>query len=1122
MEDEEYMNANANTNINTNQNTDAQDNKQENDSNHSLEEASNSGDESKDSKDSDESKDSNDENKKDDIEELHDSFEENKSAISNESIENDDDYINLKEELDKANNLIDYFLVLGLDPSIAMNKWLYENDLENLRKLYGKELQPKILSSFPCFEKHTIAFDDSILGHCFPGGFEIIMSSYRPRPKIFSFILDNNYFNLNYPQKYLTCLLIYENITGYRMLYEQNQRLTEALKEPDSEYNSIPDNREMAHIVKNPKIYIPKCILIMSLYPYFGEFEKILMEIYNYSINLTYKEEKEEEKDDKKVKKASISINKKKKKVMRDINLPVDKIIENLCIEVPEPPRGVSYLEYSLNNEKRIIRQNLMNKLPLININLKQIFFNYEVKDIVAMYNYLFLETRILFFSRDIDVLNVYIYGLLSLLYPFQYQYQIVTILPEQNFEIMESITPFIAGINQTFQEDFFEKRGYTLSDLIVVVDIDCNRLVLINEESKVPEFPKNNEKKLRNSLQDVVNRYLGNIIKQSKKKGFDNQRVRETFSAKGDYLPHEEDLEQIYARSKTKMSVKKNLEDLNSLISFKEDNIEEVFSNFNIDYDFNREIHEIFFNFNALLLANYSKFLNLDFYSSNIMPCLEILFKVEDYLKEVPPQDKDFYEKFISETQIFGDFLYLRMIPKNSKEKIRILLFDEKINENSTTIFSKPPPMIFTNCVEYNFKEKSEIKGPRELNKDDIDYYRDLKNRKKLLEYGILITKDNNEDDKIIFKYPIFPKLTTKIFFQNMLDYSPPKNWNDIIDNINVDIISKSHLGGVTLRQSDMKNYVYLCWMQMWAMTFWYCEEIEKKYRFQQLLNVLENSHCYEMEIFNLLFEAISAYGKDYMVLKLYDLILKQHLNPSYKVHSTVMKILEKENVQGNFNEALQTLIGREMNKNYKNTDFKKRVFRNKYYRDIMSEDIIFFGFDCCTKCNKDLNLEYISKDYKNMGRDLQWAKCPRCNENLLPKISFQFGREINKSGDMRINTCYFDSAILYSPYTLKNNYKSTMLKNYHIKVDVNLLMRNNKDIFWNSLWYFKLNSLDYDFMLPYERNITEDIIPNKNLHITIKGSYEQYKKEEFDEDIPRFDYYNLQITSFSTTIKG
>ena len=1071
---------------------------------------------SKSSKSSKESKSSEDEKKE--IEELHDSFEENKSVNSNESIENDDDYINLKEELDKANNLIDYFLILGLEPSIAMNNWLYENDLDNLRKLYGEKLKPKILSSFPCFEKHTIAFDDSILSHCFPDGFKLIMSPFKPKPKVFSFILDNNYYNLNYPQKYLTCLLFYENITGYRMLYEQNKKISEELKITDSQYNFIPDITEAVKNVKNAKIYIPKALLIMSLYPYFGEFEKILIEIYNYSINLVNEDEKEEEdkKDDKK--KKITGIKKKKKRITKDINLPIDKIVENLCIDLPDPPRGISYLEYTLNNEKRIIKQTLMNKLPLVNINLKKLFFDYEVKDIVSMYNYLFLETRILFFSRNIDILNIYIYGLLSLLYPFQYQYQIVTILPEENFEIMESITPFIAGINQTFEDDFFDKRGYTLSDLIVVVDIDSNRLCLINEESKVPEFPKSNEKNLRKNLQNVVDRYLGNIIKEAKKRRVVNKKLRETVSLKSDTLnlQNNED-ETNYIRTNTKKGTFKE----DDLIFFDED-FEENFNNFNIDYEFNREVNEIFFNFNATLLANYSKYLNLDFYSSNIMPCLEILFKVEEYLKIIPQSDKDFYDKFVSETQIFGDFLYLRMIPKNSKEKIRILLFDEKINENSTGIFSKPPPMIFTNCDEYNFKETNKVEPPKGINKDEFDYYNELKNRKKLLEYGILVKKDELNQNKVIFKYPIFPKLTTKLFFQNMLDYSPPKNWNEIIDTINVDIISKSHLSGVTLRQSDMKNYVYLCWMQMWAITFWYCEEIEKKYRFQELLKVLEISHCYEMEIFNLLFEVISAYGKDYMVLKLYDLIIKQHLNPSYKVHSIAMKIIEKKNVEGNFNDKLQSFIGNEMNTKYTKTDFRKRVFRTKYYKDIMSEDIIFYAFDCCTKCNNDINIESISQDYKNMGRDTQWAKCIRCNEKILPKLSFQFGREVNKSGDMRINTSYLDSAILHSPFTLKNNYKTTVLKNNNTKLEVESFMKNYRDIFWDSLWYFKLNKLEYDFMLPYAQSIQESITPNKNLYITLKGSLEKNKNIDInDESQPRFNYFQLKITNFKFTIQ-
>ena len=94
--------------------------------------------------------------------------------------------------------------------------------------------------------------------------------------------------------------------------------------------------------------------------------------------------------------------------------------------------------------------------------------------------------------------------------------------------------------------------------------------------------------------------------------------------------------------------------------------------------------------------------------------------------------------------------------------------------------------------------------------------------------------------------------------------------NWNENLDSINEDLVSKSHLGNVSIR-NNMKNYVYICWLEMWAMTFWYNEEKEKNYWFQELLKVIEKFGCFEMEVYNLLFETLSKNGRDSMVLKLY-----------------------------------------------------------------------------------------------------------------------------------------------------------------------------------------------------------------------------------------------------------
>ena len=44
--------------------------------------------------------------------------------------------------------------------------------------------------------------------------------------------------------------------------------------------------------------------------------------------------------------------------------IPLEKIIENLLIELPESPRGVTDITYFINEEERTIRQNKMNELP--------------------------------------------------------------------------------------------------------------------------------------------------------------------------------------------------------------------------------------------------------------------------------------------------------------------------------------------------------------------------------------------------------------------------------------------------------------------------------------------------------------------------------------------------------------------------------------------------------------------------------------------------------------------------------------------------------------------------------------------------------------------------------------
>ena len=140
----------------------------------------------------------------------------------------------LKEDLDKEGNLIDYFLICGVKPSICLDNSLYEPfTQETITSMEGDPLQPstmkplktqtepnivdpkdypkltpEILTKCPSFDKQCISVDDGILNYCFPDGFGIVHSQKEIPPKHISFILDNNFYSYEYPQKYVSCLII--------------------------------------------------------------------------------------------------------------------------------------------------------------------------------------------------------------------------------------------------------------------------------------------------------------------------------------------------------------------------------------------------------------------------------------------------------------------------------------------------------------------------------------------------------------------------------------------------------------------------------------------------------------------------------------------------------------------------------------------------------------------------------------------------------------------------------------------------------------------------------------------------------------------------------------------------
>ena len=127
-----------------------------------------------------------------------------------------------------------------------------------------------------------------------------------------------------------------------------------------------------------------------------------------------------------------------------------------------------------------------------------------------------------------------------------------------------------------------------------------------------------------------------------------------------------------------------------------------------------------------------------------------------------------------------------------------------------------------------------------------------------------------------------------------------------------------------------------------------------------------------------------------------------------------------------------------------------------------------------------------------------------------------------------MKQNSCKLDNVVLFSPFFLKDNYNSVALRACGVNLDVEDIMLKYNNIFWNSLWYFKLKHLEYDFMLPYEEGINKEI--DDYLEVSFEEDEEdggnKNKKDNVDKkddnNINKFDLSELKTEKIEVLIKS
>ena len=978
-----------------------------------------------------------------------DKKEERKNSIMS------DNSIKIAESINSCDTFIEYFYIFGAKETTVRTEKFYQNSL------YTKPgyLTMQLLSKFPPYEKPNSNMDENvILNHCFPTGYNLLISQPNQYPKheCFHFNLDNlNSLNNEDKKIYFTCLLFYEPLSTYYDLFLRVKKLNKFT------FNKIkPLTKEQKELMG--KYFVPKVIVFSSFVPFPNEEKYLLGKLLAYASGLT-------------------------KGIQNNIVIPIEKVIEKLVLGIPMPPKGKFFVTYKNNNciipnvEKDYeIKQRELNQYNYYSYKMHLIFF-FKTDDIAEIIKCLLSEVPILFFSQSKERLTNIFETFLFLLRPFEYQYPHVSILPDINAGIIEMAKTFAFGINYEWVEpdnkegkiNYFEKLNLNVfNKLIKIVDIDNRKITkyyIQNQSQRIINFND-----LGENIKD------DSIFIPSKEINHDALNDSDKYELPMHYLTKfKKRLNEFLENNKIKSS------DCNMAL--------------------NRKIGEDhFFNFFVSVFQNYNKYLfNTEIETKKI--CKEILesnnydnipvenlCKISQFLKEFKVGDDQFINVFL-QTKIFKKFL-IRKYLNNEVDKFIFLYFDETIlSKKSRSFFSRKAKTEFLESKILQATQSYDVDTTKNFNQEEYSYISE--HQENLVLY-------NQRFNGTLFRYYLFPKLIydnkyfqkyymPQKFFDKAL-YQQMKDYHKAIETLEQPKYFKIYNGEISQRhlydskndlaKNEIMNDVILLWLRIFCLTFYYCEQKEKIVRFVEMLQNIKKAFYIRNDILSLILITIKKYGDEPMTIKIFQIIknfnysqfahMSNKLFYSSLVDTPPLKELSIANQKLNINYYKdKEEVPKIFELNIKKFNLKRRTFWNDGMEN-KSEKIKFTN-PICPKCNKSNNLKLLMKNYDKMKKT-KYLNCLLCEQevNMITKIII--GDKICVEEILEIN--------IYNPYFLYNNISSQLIKLYGTKIDLNELRNNYKDFFWNCILNFKIAGLSCDMMLKYNKLYKIKLEEDKN----------------------------------------
>ena len=622
--------------------------------------------------------------------------------------------INKYPFLGYSQNIIECFSIIGYEENI-IPQIIEEYKKNNDNNIYS----PSILSSITSNIDFGLIDNNLIISQIFP---------YNPT---FTKITKNqNNKNVINPEKPETKNVVYsfmiDSLDGKKKLFYTcfGYIFYEKYKYYDSNNN----------LFSLEEYYVPKAFCILSQYSFFSFFYYICSNL-NEILN-----------------------NKNQK-------IPMEILIYNIVNFLPAPLNyKLQYNIFSTELDASPYELPQLSGYPFLDFDLSSIFDVLPINLIIEIFLITVIEQSILFFSSDLEILNMVMFIMYSLNYPCNnstYFWHVVSItkndLHEENRFVSQIITSFL-GVNAEYDESI---NTFAFGDYHLIVDID-NKKIFYKEKNNINAKMKEEVEKLSN-----LKAYFSNIIKD---------KIVESSFLKKFINQLKKDLENII-KEEGNQKIKKKI---NFFTGKKEKNklIQECFYNFilNILMIFYKKIN-LYISLDRIKIELNQK-RNL-----KIIEDKSELSEEEKYFCELfksTSKYKIYFENFIQNCEthklfkiplmISEEFINLKIKSIQNQIELKISLFDiidNLYSENGTLNVS-------TNYFIHHFIEdniKSNFNDNNNQKKDNNSINNDSKlftfNKNILQKYIYLL---NNDYEKWRIK-EIFPFLKIKNELVHLID---------------------------------------------------------------------------------------------------------------------------------------------------------------------------------------------------------------------------------------------------------------------------------------------------------------------------------------------------------------